>query len=107
MVVDPVVTAVRLATLFLVHLPDAASRHVCGLEGFAICFSAVSDHSACIAAEETAAHCCPAEVADTDLFHRANERIERELDDNEQAQRRSQRDQDGSEIRSVELEPRA
>ena len=38
------------------------------------------------------------------LFHRANERIERELDDNEQAQRRSQRDQDGSEIRSVELE---
>ena len=38
------------------------------------------------------------------LFHRVNERIERELDDNEQAQRRSQRDQDGSEIRSVELE---
>ena len=38
------------------------------------------------------------------LFHRANERIERELDDNEQAQRRSQREQDGSEIRSVELE---
>jgi len=28
----------------------------------------------------------------------------RALDDNEQAQRRSQRDQDGSEIRSVELE---
>ena len=38
------------------------------------------------------------------LFHRANGRIERELDDNEQAQRRSQREQDGSEIRSVELE---
>src|SRR3984893_9374881 len=38
------------------------------------------------------------------LFHRANERIERALDDNEQAQKRSQRDQDGSEIRSVELE---
>ena len=38
------------------------------------------------------------------LFHRAASRIERELDDNEQAQRRSQRDQDGSEIRSVELE---
>jgi hypothetical protein len=38
------------------------------------------------------------------LFHRATERIERELDDNEQAQKRSQRDQDGSEIRSVELE---
>ena len=38
------------------------------------------------------------------LFHRANERIERELDDNEQAQKRCQREQDGSEIRSVELE---
>ncbi len=38
------------------------------------------------------------------LFHRANERIERELDDNEQAQKRSQRDQDGSEIRAVERE---
>src|SRR6202049_2141322 len=38
------------------------------------------------------------------LFHRASERVERELDDNEQAQKRSQRDQDGSEIRSVELE---
>ena len=38
------------------------------------------------------------------LFHRAVDRIERELDDNEQAQRRSQKEQDGSEIRSVELE---
>jgi YspA, cpYpsA-related SLOG family len=38
------------------------------------------------------------------LFHRATGRIERELDDNEQAQRRSQKEQDGSEIRSVELE---
>jgi hypothetical protein len=38
------------------------------------------------------------------LFHRAVARIERELDDNEQAQRRSQKEQDGSEIRSVELE---
>ncbi|MGA9488041.1 MAG: DUF2493 domain-containing protein [Methylocella sp.] len=38
------------------------------------------------------------------LFHRAATRIERELDDNEQAQRRSQKEQDGSEIRSVELE---
>ena len=38
------------------------------------------------------------------LFHRAAERIERELDDNEQAQKRSQREQDGSEVRSVELE---
>jgi hypothetical protein len=38
------------------------------------------------------------------LFHRAIARVERELDDNEQAQRRSQKEQDGSEIRSVELE---
>src|SRR5882672_1029674 len=38
------------------------------------------------------------------LFHRATDRVERELGDNEQAQRRSQKDQDGSEIRSVELE---
>ena len=38
------------------------------------------------------------------LFHRAASRIERELDDNEQAQRRSQREQDGSEVKSVELE---
>jgi hypothetical protein len=38
------------------------------------------------------------------LFHRAAYRIERELDANEQAQRRSQGEQDGSEVRSVELE---
>ncbi|MBV9015736.1 MAG: hypothetical protein JO058_08755, partial [Alphaproteobacteria bacterium] len=38
------------------------------------------------------------------LFHRAVDRIERELDDNEQAQHRSQREQNGSEVRSVELE---
>ena len=38
------------------------------------------------------------------LFHRAVSRIERELDDNEQAQKRGQKEQDGSEIRSVELE---
>jgi hypothetical protein len=38
------------------------------------------------------------------LFHRAVDRIERELDVNEQAQRRSKKEQDGSEIRSVELE---
>jgi hypothetical protein len=38
------------------------------------------------------------------LFHRAVNRIERELDDNERAQRRSQKEQDGSEVRSVELE---
>jgi len=38
------------------------------------------------------------------VFHRAIDRVERELDDNEQAQRRSQEEQDGSEVRSVELE---
>jgi len=38
------------------------------------------------------------------LFHRAIGRIERQLDDNEQEQRRSQKEQDGSEVRSVELE---
>lgn len=38
------------------------------------------------------------------LFHRAAERVGRALDDNEQAQRKSQTEQDGSEIRSVELE---
>ena len=40
----------------------------------------------------------------TNVFHRAAERIERELDDNEVAQRTSQREQDGSEVKSVELE---
>ncbi|MUZ65682.1 DUF2493 domain-containing protein [Agrobacterium vitis] len=38
------------------------------------------------------------------LFQRATDRIERELDDNEQAQKRGQREQDGSEVKSVELE---
>lgn len=38
------------------------------------------------------------------LFHRAQGRIQRELDDNEDAQKRGQRQQDGSEVRSVELE---
>lgn len=38
------------------------------------------------------------------IFHRAGERVERSLDDNEQAQKTLQREQDGSEIRSVELE---
>ncbi|MGY4403519.1 DUF2493 domain-containing protein [Bradyrhizobium sp. USDA 3315] len=38
------------------------------------------------------------------IFHRAIDRIERELDDNELAQQRSQREQDGSEVKSVELE---
>jgi hypothetical protein len=38
------------------------------------------------------------------VFHRAADRVNRELDDNEVAQKRSQKEQDGSEIRSVELE---
>ncbi|KAB2756659.1 DUF2493 domain-containing protein [Brucella anthropi] len=38
------------------------------------------------------------------LFHRAADRVERDLDGNEQAQRRLQREQDGSEVKSVELE---
>jgi YspA, cpYpsA-related SLOG family len=38
------------------------------------------------------------------LFHRAAERVERLLDTNEQDQRDSQREQDGSEVASVELE---
>ena len=38
------------------------------------------------------------------VFHRMSARVDRELDRNEQAQKRSQRAQDGSEIRSVELE---
>ncbi len=38
------------------------------------------------------------------VFHRRIDRIERELDTNETAQRASQRAQDGSEVRSLELE---
>jgi len=38
------------------------------------------------------------------LFHRAADRVQHELDDNEDAQKRCQKEQDGSEIRSVELE---
>jgi hypothetical protein len=38
------------------------------------------------------------------IFHRSVDRIERQLDDNELAQQRSQREQNGSEIKSVELE---
>ena len=38
------------------------------------------------------------------LFHRKIDRIERELESNEQAQRKSQNEQDGSEVKSVELE---
>ncbi|WP_231562534.1 DUF2493 domain-containing protein [Sphingomonas sp. 35-24ZXX] len=40
----------------------------------------------------------------TNLFHRAQARLQRELDDNEDAQKRAQREQDGSEVKSVELE---
>lgn len=40
----------------------------------------------------------------TDLFHRKCARVQRQLDDNEDRQRRAQAEQDGSEIRSVELE---
>jgi hypothetical protein len=38
------------------------------------------------------------------LFHRAGDRIARDLDRNEEAQRSSQREQDGSEVKSVEME---
>ncbi len=38
------------------------------------------------------------------LFHRAAGWVERQLDDNEQVQQRSQKEQDGSEVKSVELE---
>jgi hypothetical protein len=38
------------------------------------------------------------------LFHRAGDYVEREPADNEQAHLHSQKEQDGSEIRSVELE---
>ncbi len=38
------------------------------------------------------------------IFHRALDRLERKLDDNEQAQKRLQREQDGSEVKSVQLE---
>ena len=40
----------------------------------------------------------------TNMFHRAGAQLQRELDDNEDAQKQSQREQDGSEVRSVELE---
>ena len=38
------------------------------------------------------------------VFHRKLDRVQRSLDDNEDDQKRSQREQDGSEVRSVELE---
>jgi hypothetical protein len=37
-------------------------------------------------------------------FHRAVERVERTLDDNEQTQKQGQREQDGSEVKAVQLE---
>lgn len=40
----------------------------------------------------------------TNIFHRKVDRVGRVLDDNEQAQRRSMMEQNGSEVRSVELE---
>jgi hypothetical protein len=40
----------------------------------------------------------------TELFHKKAARIQRLLDGNEDRQKRSQQDQDGSEVRSVELE---
>jgi hypothetical protein len=40
----------------------------------------------------------------TNVFQRASERIDRELDTNELAQKRLQREQDGSEVKSVDLE---
>ena len=40
----------------------------------------------------------------TDLFHKKAARVERQLAENEDRQKRSQQEQDGSEIRSVELE---
>ena len=40
----------------------------------------------------------------TDLFHKKSARAQRQLDGNEDRQRKSQDEQDGSEVRSVELE---
>ena len=40
----------------------------------------------------------------TDLFHKKASRVQRQLDDNEERQKKSQSEQDGSEVRSVELE---
>ncbi|MCP4561763.1 MAG: DUF2493 domain-containing protein [Bosea sp.] len=42
--------------------------------------------------------------ATVNLFHRAADRLQRDLDRNEDAQRVSQQEQDGSEVKSVELE---
>ncbi len=40
----------------------------------------------------------------TDLFHKKAARVQRQLDENEDRQKKSQGEQDGSEVRSVELE---
>ena len=40
----------------------------------------------------------------TELFHKKTARMQRQLDDNEDRQKKSQDEQDGSEVRSVELE---
>ena len=40
----------------------------------------------------------------TDLFHKKAARVQRQLEDNEDRQKKSQHEQDGSEVRSVELE---
>ena len=37
------------------------------------------------------------------FFHRAGDRVQHELDRNEDGQKQSQKEQDGSEVRSVEL----
>src|SRR5947207_11396117 len=64
----------------------------------------IRDH--CVTGVQTCALPISA-LSTVNLFHRATGRIERQLDDNEQAQRRSQREQDGSEVCSVELERRS
>ncbi|MGD9804126.1 MAG: DUF2493 domain-containing protein [Hyphomicrobiaceae bacterium] len=75
--------------------PDAMNGMVEGL------FACVAAHLA-----DTALH---ADVNDllwslADLLHRKADRVQRFLDENEDRQRISQKEQDGSEIRSVELE---
>jgi YspA, cpYpsA-related SLOG family len=55
-------------------------------------------------AQDAVRRCLQNPRSAVNLFHRAADRVERELDSNEQAQKRSQKQQDGSEIRSVELE---
>jgi len=75
--------------------PDAAQAHL----GAAV--EALSDLLAGTRLEDDLADLLWSFV---NLFHRKIDRIERELDTNEQAQRRSQFEQNGSEVKSVELE---